>query len=173
MAHWPLVLPEFYVPKGYYSLLPGWWLYGGFLMCASVPCAIAVILLCVFGSLSLDAHRRRERERDVCLLPPWYICVMSCDVYPPWSLSMCIASSSSTAEYLISGKASGFCHPLYLRGVPVARCMYRGCPHPLAFLLIRYSGLLNGKASFKQRLMSARRSCSMASLLSCEGHELC
>ena len=41
-------------------------------MCAYVPCAVDVILLYVFGSLYLDAHRRRERERErcVCLLPP-------------------------------------------------------------------------------------------------------
>ena len=39
-------------------------------MCAYVPCAIDVILLCVFGSLSLDAHRRREREMCVPPAPP-------------------------------------------------------------------------------------------------------
>ena len=59
------------------------------------------------------------------------------------------------------------------RGVPVAIYVYRGCSHPLAFPLIRSSGFLIGKPSFLRELLSAWRSCSMASLLSCEDHELC
>ena len=84
-------------------------------MCAYVPCAVDVILLYVFGSLSLDARRRRERERCVCLLPPG-IFVSCLAMYLHWSLTMCIASSSIAAEYLISWKARGVCHPLYSRG---------------------------------------------------------
>ena len=34
-------------------------------MCASVPCAIAVILLRVFVSLALDAHRRTASDHMV------------------------------------------------------------------------------------------------------------
>ena len=57
----------------------------------------------------------------------------------------CIMSRSSTTEDLHIRNASGLV-PLCTHGggMPVATYVYGGCPHPIAFLIIRFSGILNG-----------------------------
>ena len=62
--------------------------------------------------------------------------------------------------------------PVLMGGMPVAIYVYRGCHHPIAFLIIRFSGILNGASLVFAGIVVHVMIMHRASPLSLEGPEL-